>query len=237
MKLQRLLRNSATLAFCFLSVNAFHVAQAGTITFTNQQVDLSGGGFGNILQILAVQAQGNGTEESGSILRSGGVDVSSGDATNQAQTISVADLATKGITSTDTFGLIFNINEAVDTEVVLHDFSMTFTDDAGTALFGDITYSPPGGEITLDEVNGGQGGSGWLFRVNLTPAEETALFASSTNRIGMYITTDNAIEMVSAGAEGFHVYRVPEPLTLPIVLTGLIAALPLRRRTRLRRGF
>jgi hypothetical protein len=154
-----------------------------------------------------------------------------GDGTaNQSQTVSVAEMATKGVVSTGTFGLIFNINENVGSDVVLHDFTMTFTDDTGNALFPNITYSPSGGGVTLDEVAGGQGGSGWLFHVNLTPSEESTLFGTSTNRVGMFITANNAIEMVSNGAEEFHVFEIPEPALLLSAVFALCVVLPLASR-------
>lgn len=218
-------RLSVALALCAVSA----AASAGSITFTNQSADLSGTGFGNTLRILAVQANGS---ESGSVAWSGAADVLTGDATNQSQTLTAQTLASNG-TSASRFKIVFNIAEPGNSPTVkLFDFAMQFTDAAGAPLFADLVYAAPVGGLELSQVAAGIGGAGWLFDVNLTPAEALAFFGAGANRVGMSVAPGNAIQLTGGAAEVFFVAPVPEPASWLLALIGAVA-LPLVVRRRL----
>jgi len=203
-------------------------ASAGTITFTNQSIELQGTGLGNVLDILFVHQN---KAEFGSVTWDGAADVETDDAINQSQTRTVAELAKVGITSAAQIGLILNIAESGNApDINVFDFSMRFTDSNGVPLFADAIYTAPGGGLNLTQVSAGVGGSGWVFAVNLSPAEETALFASDDNRIGMLISEKNAFTDTSGAPDGFFVAPVPEPTSWAMALLGLIGLLVWRRK-------
>jgi PEP-CTERM motif len=207
------------------------IAAYGELIFTGTQVDQNGTGFGNVLTILSVQAT---SSEFGSVLWDGGSDVESDDATNQSQTRTVAQLLAAGIDETN-LTLIFNVNEGGDTDPVLtlHDFHVVFQDASGAELFRE-TFDAGGG-LDLASAGMGNGVSGWQFDVNFTAnaAAAATFFGTLTNRIGMEIASDHAIENTKGSAESFFVAApVPEPSALVQILLGLglLAAWRSRRR-------
>lgn len=190
---------------------------AGSITFLNQSVDLSGTGFGNTLRVLALQANGS---ESGSVAWNGASDALTADATNQSQTLTAQTLSSSGVTPSR-FKLVFNIAEPGSGPTVkLFDFAMQFVDMAGVPLFGDLVYSAPVGGLELNQVAAGIGGAGWLFDVDLTPAEAAAFFGTGTNRIGMSVAAAQAIQLTGGAAEVFFVAPVPEPASWALAAMG-----------------
>jgi len=205
-------------------------ADAG-IVYTGNEVDQSGTGFGNVLTILAVQAT---PSEFGSVLWDGNDDVEAGDAANQSQTRTVSELLAAGIDETN-LTLIFNINEGGDSDPVLtlHDFDLVFQNDAGAELFRE-TFDAGAG-LDLDSAGTGNGASGWQFDVNFTTNAviAAAFFDTLTNRIGMEVASDQAIDNTKGSAESFFVTSpVPEPSTLVQILLGLgaLAAWRWRRK-------
>lgn len=199
-------------------------AQAGTITFTNTQVDESGTGFGSVLNLLTVQATGGGTTEYGEVTWNGSSDVDNvGDTQNTSETRSVADVF--GATGNTDVGIIFNINQQGaegETDLILHDFDLLVFSAAG-ALLDTIHYTAPLGGLNLDIDQQGTGGAGWLFRVSGLGA----LVNDSTNRFGMRITQPNSIEQVNDGPENFYITSIPGTTTTalplpPAALAGLL---------------
>jgi hypothetical protein len=204
---------------------------SGEIIFTNTQVDEQGTGFGNVLTVLSLQAT---PSEFGSVLWDGVSDVLIGDYTNQSQTRTVTELSAAGIDDSN-FVVIFNINEGGDSNPVLtlHDFDIVFQDASGAELFRE-SFDASGG-LPLDLAGSGNGASGWLFSVNFTTnaAAAAAFFNVATNRIGMEITSGQAIANTKGGADSFFVAaHVPEPATFlsSLVGAGTLALVSIRRR-------
>jgi hypothetical protein len=204
-----------SLASAFLCVAS---AGGGTISFTGQSIDLQGTGFGTTLLSLVLHAN---DDEFGSVLRSGGSDVTIDDATNQSSTRTATELASANINDAN-FGVVFNIAEpGAGSDLLLFDFSLRFTDSTGAALFADVTYDAPLAGLLLDQISGGVGGSGWLFKINLTAAEALAFFAVGTNRVGMLIDQSQAIQDSGGGPDSF--FFSPEPNTLFLAVVGALA--------------
>jgi len=197
-------------------------AHAGTITDTGANGGFGGTGFGNILSLLVLHANGS---EFGSVAWNGSAVVKSGDATNQSDVQSAATLTNNGHGAT--FPLVLNLGEpGNDPDVTIHDFTLRFYAADGSTLF-DITYSPPGGSQTLTD-SGGTGQSGRVFSVALTAGESTSFFADGNNRLGMFVTEANAFEGTGGGPDNFYVPKsansiveeAPEPATWMMFVLG-----------------
>lgn len=213
------------LASAFLFVGS---ASGGTVSFTSQSIDLQGSGFGNSLVSLVLHAN---DDEFGSVLRSGGSDLTTGDATNQSSTRTATELAGAGIDE-ENFSIVFNIAEPGSaSDLLLFDFSLRFTDSTGVSLFADVTYDAPVAGLLLDQFGGGVGGAGWLFKINLTPVEALAFFAVGTNRVGMLIEESQAIQDSGGGPDSF--FFAPEPNTLLLAVVGAIGLIARSRRSRI----
>jgi hypothetical protein len=215
------------------------MASAGVITFTNSNVDLHGTGFGNVLNVLAVQKKDH---EFGSVIWNGSADVLGGDATIQSQTRTVSELIAHGMTGGQ-MALYFNANEpVVSQEVLVDDFTLHFMDAAGGLLF-DATYTAPDGGLVLGDF-AGTGRTGWLFNVQLTDSEAAQFFANGGNRVGMSILDSHAIQWTAGGPENFFLGppqspgpgggggQVPEPASLACWAACGLVGLFVRRRTR-----
>lgn len=204
-------------------------ASAGTVTFTNQSADLSGTGFGNTLRILALHKNDS---ESGSVNWNGATDVTTGDATNQSQTLTSQELTDSGVTI-DTFKLVLNVAEPGSSPTIrLFDFSLQFTNSAGVPLFADPVYAAPVGGLELTQVAAGIGGAGWIFDVALSPAEAALFFGANDNRLGMEVALLNAISMTGGAPEVFFVAPVPEPSSLALAAIGGLGLICLSARRR-----
>jgi hypothetical protein len=228
-----------------LGVLLASTAPAAQIVYTGTHVDLSGTGFGNVTNLLSLQAGAGGTTESGSVSWNGSADVLGGNAANTSKTQSATALVAAGIDAATGMGLVFNINEPGNaSDVTLHDFTVRFTDGAGATLF-DATYTAPDGGLSLADL-GGTGQSGHLFQLWLNPAELNQFFGAGTNRAGMFVDPAHAIGGVAGGAENFFLapYRpnlppggpgpggepVPEPASLAVWGALAVAGLAWRRR-------
>jgi MYXO-CTERM domain-containing protein len=232
----RKLRLLSSLGATGILAAAAAAAQAGTITFTNTQVDESGTGFGSVLNLLTVQATGGGTTEYGEVTWNGSSDVDNvGDTQNTSETRSVADIF--GATGNTDIGIIFNINQqGSDTSLILNDFQLLVFSAAGV-LLDSINFDAGAGGLHLDIDQQGTGGAGWLFRVSGLGS----LINTSTNRFGMRILSTEAITQVNDGPENFYITSIPGTTTTtamplpPAALIGLLTLSGVGLAARLRR--
>jgi hypothetical protein len=231
-----------TLALAIAGLITVSAGRADASIIPLGSIDLSGQGFGGVLNILSLQDAGPGDgTESGSVSWNGSSDVELGEAKNTSQTRTIAELMAFGISSATEFGLIYNVNQqgnlgGLDTDI--NDFSVTVYSAAGAALqtfswvgdSGDGTCTPSTGDPDCYPVIGnGTGASGYLFGFDAEQAAQLqAYFLVGTNRIGM----SGSISLANDGQENFTAYdlngdvpelsEVPEPASMFLLGTGLV---------------
>jgi hypothetical protein len=205
------------------------------LIFTNTEVDENGTGFGSVLTILGLQ---NKSSEFGAVLWDGSDDVLTDGATNQSQTRTVAELLGAGIDESNLL-VVMNVSEGNGPPPVLtlHDFDLVFQDAAGGELFRE-TFDAGAG-LPLGTAGTGNGQSGWLFNVTFTTnaAAAATFFDTPTNRLGMEIKSDQAIENTKGAAESFYVTSpaaigIPEPSAIIHALLALVGIVAIRSSRR-----
>ena len=206
--------------------------------------DLSGTGLGNVNTLLTIQSPGSTTNESGSVGLTGTGAVAVGGNTvgiNQTRTI-----AQSGATSAANLRIVFNASEpGNDTNgITLNNLVLMIYSPTGAQLFTSGPLS--GAPLNFTSTQVGTGSSGFVFGLNAAQAAQaqTAAFAGAgfgNNVIGLSATASNA----TGGHETFFVSNVggqgglpplvgpvPEPGTLALVSTSLLAMGGMARKRR-----
>ena len=219
---------------CFCLLFTFSAAQAAYITFQDEYTEDTGTGWGTVLQTLVLQ---NSPAESGSVLWNGTGDEFSGDAkTPQSQTVTVAQLTSKGFDASNLI-VILNLNQAgPNASLDVHSFTMRFYTDPNDLLsYFDAVYGSADSTLTLTPEDQGTGNAGYVFRITFEGAEGATFFANDANRIGMLVDTPMDNE-ANAGPDGFYMADadinevIPEPATLAFLLASGLTLLGYRRK-------
>jgi len=235
-----------------------------------ENVDLTGTGLGSVLTILTIQESGDRTagdsatpypdDESGCVSWTGSDDLLGasactaftgfegfgGDESTGASQTLTRTLSEVGVESAEDLAIIFNANEGSDNDVLLQDVCVSIFSAAGSVLFTaclDDTLYP---DITFNNLVGGTGSSGAVFRLDDAQSIEANLlgaFGDPTNRIGVAGLAGDA----QSGPDTFFGIlslrdlpppppdpAVPEPGSMILLGSGLCAVAAAVRRRRAR---
>lgn len=205
-------------------------------------VDMQGTGLGAVNTVLTIQSPGATTNEQGSVSWNGTTNVVTGNtlAINQTRTITES-----GAANASQLRIVFNAQEpgnAAANPITLNNLVMNIYSPTGATLFssGALTGAP----INFSATQVGTGNSGFVFGLNATQAAaaQAAAFAGAgfgSNRIGLSASASNAtggfetLFVTNAGGQGGLpplVGPIPEPGTIALLATGLLAMGGITRR-------
>ncbi len=197
-----------------LTVRADEIQFVGT---TSTQ----GTGFGTVLSILTLHATPN---EAGSVLWNGSATATTGDAANQSNTYTFAQLASAGITSSG-LGIVFNIDETGPTpnDAFLMSMTLNVYNDAGSVVYSvNLRASDAGDNYPMFEQ--GIGGSGYLF--TLDAGAQTAFANFLANNPTYHLGMAASINGTDNGPDTFYIVNtanpVPEPTSMLLLGSGLL---------------
>jgi hypothetical protein len=234
-------------AMCILAIASTPTAFGSLILSSANFV--SGTGLGNEPTLLTIQDSpseigcvGSTSSQIGSTFNASGVcggssaDVKTGASQIGPQTI--------GTTTANSFGIVFNADQASGGSITLTGLTASFYDSTGKFLYQTSGLScAQAGVLNCAFTNtaAGVGKSGYLFGLDATQQKAAAAagaFSSPTNIVGLSASASGA----NAGAETFYLANVPggvllsatpEPSTLVLAVAGLVlVGLGKHRRSR-----
>jgi hypothetical protein len=187
------------------------VSPAAVIQFKGAS-EFHGTGFGAVPTLLVLQ---NSPTQWGAVLPAGAMSTGlrSGHEKPFSTTPTAGELLKQGIGSQG-LGVVLNLNQPGTSrreEVRLRGFTLRFfTDRNGLDEFFDAAYVAPDGGLVLAPISSqGTGTAGWLFSIDLPADDADRFFSDPSNRVGMFIPQDLAMQDSFGGPDSFHL--IPEP--------------------------
>ncbi len=207
-------------------------ARAAYITFHGETAEDLGTGFGNVLQTLVLHKKGS---EWGSVPWNGLDNLARGDAANQSQTQTVAELAGAGFDEENLLVILNLSQQGSNPSVDVHDFTVRFyTSSDGSSWFDALYDSDAFGNASSSALiphGQGAGTAGHVFRIHFAGDEGVDFFDQPDNYVGTWVDSKNAIGNTNGAAETFYIGDtnvntvVPEPVTLGVLVLGALTFL------------
>ena len=210
-------------------------------------VFVTGTGLGTVPTLLTISSQGSSSVEAGCVGNTsaqigntvsllGVCSGSTADVMTGASQIGPQTLAAAGVTTADTFGIVFNASEPAGNSINLTGLTATFYDSTGAFLYQTSGFSCPGlSGCTFPNTNTGVGKSGFLFSLDATQQAEATTagaFANTGNLVGLFASASDAtggletfflaaIPPAGGGGGGGGGGAVPEPGTMLLTVAGI----------------
>lgn len=190
--------------------------------------DIGGAGLGAVRTVLTVQSPGASTTEAGSVsLNTSGTQVTTGNTIAITQTRTLTQV---GTTNASLLRVIFNAVEPTPgSDITLNDLRLTLQPASGATTaalnFNSGAFTP----ITLNTTQPGIGNAGFIFGLDATQAAQAqAAINAGASVLGLSASLTNA----TGGPETFFVTAVPEPGTMALLASGLLAFGGIARKRR-----
>jgi hypothetical protein len=194
-----------------------------------------GTGLGAVNTVLTLGNNSQTGLTSGSVIRSGGMDMTTGNAMTGNAQYSTYSFGQLGIADTADLLFIFNANEpgnpALNSVTVESLILSIYSDLGGAALFTASLASP----VFLADTQNGIGQAGYAFGLDADQAAAAQFFLTTTNRVGLAASLSSA----TGGIDTFYVSvldnggggnEVPEPGSVALLGLGMFGAWAIRRR-------
>ena len=201
------------------------------LIFDSNLGGVSGTGLGTVATILTIQSPGSGSIESGSVIRSGGADVTSdtgvvaggapisvGNVKTGASQTQTQTLGGNSITQASKIAIVFNAAEPAGNSIILTGLQMSVFNGNADIFDAHLATS-----VSFPATFTGVGKEGFVFRLNTTEAAalQTLLNGLTTAQVAaLRIGLSASASEATGGLETFNLATITAEFPLPVPEPG-----------------